>query len=194
MRTVFLSCHFGETDRELVRRAEGLLESHNLRVVTGEELGGGGLTAEVMQRITDCDSLVALMTKREWEPNNAGTHPWVVDEYKYARGIHKPSIAIVAPGVNVIGAYQEQERIDYDPSDTSKAVLRLSKTIGLWKSQAGRLLKVQVFPREIAEKSRRQTAAHGVCIACAPLTELWETGDPLTRYLRETGPIFILRA
>jgi hypothetical protein len=47
MRTVFLSCHFGEADRELVHRAEGLLESHNLRVVTGEELGGGELTAEV---------------------------------------------------------------------------------------------------------------------------------------------------
>jgi hypothetical protein len=95
---------------------------------------------------------VALMTKREQAPNYAGTHPWVVDEFKCAKGLHKPSIAVVAPGVNVVGAYQEQERIDYDTADTIKTFLRLSKMIGLWKSQAGRLLKVQVLPRDVAEK------------------------------------------
>jgi hypothetical protein len=152
MRRVFLSCHFGDSDRELVRRTEGLLESHNLQVITGEELGGGALTAEVMERIRDSDALVALMTKRDEEPKYAGTHPWVVDEFKCAKNLNKPSIALVAPEVTVVGAYQENERIDYNPADIVKAFLKLSKTIGYWKSQAGRLLKVQVLPREVAEK------------------------------------------
>jgi hypothetical protein len=152
MRTVFLSCHFGEVDRELVRRVEGLLESHNLRVATGEELGGGELTAEVMDRIKNCDALVALMTKREEPPNSGGTHPWVVDEFKHAKNLHKPSIALVVPGVQVVGAYQEYERINYDPGDATKSFLKLSKTVGIWKSQAGRLLKVQLLPRDVAEQ------------------------------------------
>jgi hypothetical protein len=152
MRTVFLSCHFGEADRELVRRAEGLLESHNLRVVTGEELGGGELTAEVMDRIRNCDALVALMTKREEPPRSGGTHPWVVDEFKHAKNLRRPSIALVAPGVQVVGAYQEHERIHYDPGDAAKAFLRLSRTVGIWKSQAGRVLKVQLLPRDVAEQ------------------------------------------
>jgi hypothetical protein len=152
MRTVFLSCHFGEADRELVRRAEGFLESHNLRVVTGEELGGCALTQGVIDRIGACDALVALMTKREEEPKYGGTHPWVVDEFKCAKNLNKPSIALVAPEVKVVGAYQEHERIDYDPGDMVKAFLKLSKTIGLWRRQAGRLLKVRILPHDVAEK------------------------------------------
>ena len=152
MRTAFLSCHFGDSDRELVRRVETLLESHGLRVVTGEELGGGSLTPEVMGRIEKSDALVALMTKRSAPPDYGGTHPWVVDEFKHAKSRSISAIALVAPGVSVAGAYQDAERIDYDPQDGLKAFLKLSKTVGLWKSQAGRLLKVQLFPQSLADQ------------------------------------------
>ncbi len=152
MRTAFLSCHFGDSDRELVRQVETLLESHGLRVITGEELGGGSLTPEVMGRIEKSDALVALMTKRSVPPDYGGTHPWVVDEFKHAKSRSISAIALVAPGVSVAGAYQDAERIEYDPHDGLKAFLKLSKTIGLWKSQAGRLLKVQLFPQLLADQ------------------------------------------
>jgi hypothetical protein len=110
MRTAFLSCHFGDPDRELVRQVETLLESHGLRVVIGEELGGGSLTPEVMGRIEKSDALVALMTKRSVPPDYGGTHPWVVDEFKHAKSRSISAIALVAPGVSVVGAYHGGER------------------------------------------------------------------------------------
>lgn len=152
MRTVFLSCHFGDSDRQLMRQAESLLESHGLRVVTGEELGGGPLTPEIMKRIDQSDALVALMTKRSNPPDVGGTHPWVVDEFKHAMGQKKRAIAFVGPGVKVVGAYQEHERIEYDLNDPLKAFLKLSRTIGLWKSEAGRLLKVQLRPSLLTDQ------------------------------------------
>ena len=129
-----------------------MLESHGLRVVSGEELGGGSLIPEVMGRIEKSDALVALMTKRSAPPDYGGTHPWVVDEFKHAKSRSISAIALVAPGVTVAGAYQDAERIDYDPQDGLKAFLKLSKTVGLWKSQAGRLLKVQLFPQSLADQ------------------------------------------
>jgi hypothetical protein len=152
MRTLFLSCHFGDSDRELVRQVEGLLESQGLRIRTGEELGGAALTPEIMARIAKCDGLVALMTKRVEPPDYGGTHPWVVDEFKHAKSLNKPAIALVAPGVAIVGAYKDHERIDYDPQDPLKAFLKLSKTVGFWKSEGGRLLRVQLRPSHVTDQ------------------------------------------
>lgn len=151
MRTVFLSFHFDDADEKLARHVEGLLSSHGLRVLTGQVLGGGGLTPEVMSRIAKSDALVALMTKRAAPPDYGGTHPWVVDEFKHAKGLSKPAIALVWPAVQVVGAYTDSERIDYDPTDGLKAFLKLSQTIGLWKANAGKMLKVQLFPATLAD-------------------------------------------
>jgi hypothetical protein len=52
----------------------------------------------------------------------------------------------------VVGAYKENERIDYDPETPLKTFLKLSKTIGLWKAKAGRLVKVQVLPEQAADE------------------------------------------
>jgi hypothetical protein len=151
MRTVFLSFHFDEADEALARQVEGLITSHDLRMQTGEVLGGGVLTNEVMNRITKSDALIALMTKRATPPDYGGTHPWVVEEFKYAKGLAKPAIALVWPGVQVVGAYADSERINYDPVDGLKAFLKLSQVIGVWKTNAGRMLKVQLFPTALAD-------------------------------------------
>ena len=136
-----------------------------MRVITGEELGGGWLTPEIMGRIEKSDALVALMTKRSVPPDYGGTHPWVVDEFKHAKSRSISAIALVAPGVSVAGAYQDAERIEYDPQDGLKAFLKLSKTIGLWKSQAGRLLKVQLLPQSLADQIAA-TSGNAVCKYC----------------------------
>jgi hypothetical protein len=151
MRTVFLSFHFDETDEELARQAEALITSHGLRMQTGEVLGGAGLTQEIMNRIAKSDALIALMTKRTTGPDYGGTHPWIVDEFKHAKGLGKPAIALVWPGVQVIGAYTDAERINYDSTHELKSFLKLSQIIGLWKANAGRMLKIQLFPPALAD-------------------------------------------
>lgn len=151
MKRIFLSCHFGDSDRDLVRRVNQLLESHNVRVVMGDVLGGESLTPAVMERIEKgSDALVALMTPRSKQPTYGGTHPWVVDEFKHAKNLKKPAISVVWPDVDVSGAYTETERIHYDPDNAVDAFIKLSQTVGRWKKEAGRILKVQVFPEDIA--------------------------------------------
>ncbi|MEY2497713.1 MAG: hypothetical protein QOD12_1269 [Verrucomicrobiota bacterium] len=151
MRIVFLSFHFDEVDENLARQVEGLITSHGLRMQTGEVLGGGALTPEVMGRIEKSDALIALMTKRAGPPDYGGTHPWVVEEFKYAKSLGRPAISLVWPGVQVGGAYADSERIDYDVTNGLKSFLKLSQIIGIWKINAGRMLKVQLFPPALAD-------------------------------------------
>jgi hypothetical protein len=147
-----------------------LLESHGLRVISGEVLGGGWLTDEIKARIQKSDALVALMTRRSVPPDYGGTHPWVVDEFKHAKHLQKSAIALVEPGVSVVGAYQDAERIEYDRQDGLKAFLKLSRTIGLWKSQAGRLLKVQLLPQSLADQIAA-ASGNALCKYCFYDTE-----------------------
>ena len=151
MRTVFVSFHFDDTDTALARQVESLLTSQGLRMQSGEVLGGTVLTPEIMTRIAKSDALIALMTKRSTPPDSGGTHPWVVDEFKHAKGLAKPAIALVWPGVQVTGAYADSERINYDPGDGLKSFLKLSQIIGLWKTTAGRMVKVQILPSSLAD-------------------------------------------
>jgi len=62
MDKVFLAHPFQEKDRELVRVVEAILESFELKPVTGETAGGGALSQVVMDRIRNCGALVALQT------------------------------------------------------------------------------------------------------------------------------------
>lgn len=163
MQKIFLSFHFNKPtdpdqhDSQLANDVQELLRSHGLLAVTGEALGGGALTPEVMKRIEESDALVALMTRRDPQPVGAGqppawsTHPWVDDELKHARGKGRPAIALVETGVTVAGAYQEHERVAYDRAAPLRAFLKLSTTIGLWKQQAGQTIAVQLMPADVAE-------------------------------------------
>lgn len=53
MKKVFLTYSFREEDRDLVSYVEHLLASHNILAVTGEGVGGAGLTPAVQKRIQD---------------------------------------------------------------------------------------------------------------------------------------------
>lgn len=148
---VFLAFSFREQDRDLVAEVERLLESHDVRAVTGEYLAGEQLTPAVQQRIESTDGLIALLTRRD-ELAHGGwtTHSWVQDELNFARdkGIH--AIPLVEKGIDVGGMHGERERIAYDREKPLAAFLHLSRTIGLWKNDSGGLLTVQIRPDDLA--------------------------------------------
>ena len=54
---VFLAYAFRDQDRDLVADVEALFESHNVRLVTGEQLGGQALTPAVKERILESHGL-----------------------------------------------------------------------------------------------------------------------------------------
>ncbi len=149
----FLGFSFRDQDRSLVQYAEQLLASQYVQMVTGERLGGEQLTPEVQRRIEGCAALVALLTRRDARQDGKWTtHQWVLDELSWARGKQKRAIAMVEDGVDVGGMFQSHEQIPFRREDPIQAFLRLSETLGLWKREVGRTVKVQVMPPTLAKK------------------------------------------
>ena len=151
MNTVFLSYHYDEPNTKLATKVQQLVESHNLRPFTGDNLGGDALTDALKAEIQKGDALVALMTRAQQFANGDwATHAFCESELQYARSVGKPCIALLETGVKTKGLFQEHEYIAYDPADPLAAFLKLSRTIGRWKLAAGRILKLQVIPHETA--------------------------------------------
>ncbi len=155
MQKVFISFHFSDDfnspDRLLANRVEGLLKSHGLAPINGATLGGGPLTERIKSLIEKSDAIIALMTRREKKDNGSWTtHKWVEDEYGYARDKNLRAIAIIEKGVATEGMYQHNEYITLNPDDSLTAFLKLSATLGVWKEESGRLVKLLIQPNEIA--------------------------------------------
>jgi len=155
MQNVFVSFHFSDDfdspDRLLANRVESLVKSHGLAVTNGEVLGGGPLTDGVRALIEKSDALIALMTRREQQDDGSwSTHQWVREEYAHALSKNIRAIAMIENGVPAGGMYQANEYIPYDPEDSLKAFLRLSATLGVWREQSGRCVKLWVQPDQVA--------------------------------------------
>ena len=148
---IFLAFAFRDEDKPLVSYVERLLASQHVQVRTGEQLGGAQLTPEVQARIEESDALIALLTRREaLQAGGWTTHPWVRDELAWARARGKRAIALVEDGVVDGGMFQSHEWIALNRDNPAEALVRLAETVGLWNHEAGRLVKVQIAPEEVA--------------------------------------------
>jgi hypothetical protein len=160
MRKIFLSYSFADEDRLLASQVERLIRAFGVVVTTGRNLAGGGLAQEIVNMIEDDDGLVALCTRRGVQPV-AGTHPWVLQEYAIARAAAlkdpttKHAVAVWQTGVPVAGIDLGFEHVDYDGGASAEAFVRLVEIIGSWKVRAGRLLKVQLMPANVAQQIRQ---------------------------------------
>ena len=139
---------FRPENDHLVRDIDRVVRSHGLVLVTGEILGGQGLTQQIQTRIKESDAVIALFTreqklegKEEWLPTQ-----WVRDEYSSARGRSQIAIEMIEQGVQLNGAYSENEHIKLDRAAQSEAFIRLSETIGLWRAESGRSLEIRLLP------------------------------------------------
>jgi len=152
MDKVFLGFAFRQEDRDLAGYVEDLLASHDIRMITGEHLGGNQLTDAVKAQIDKVDALIALLTCREqFASGGWATHQWVLDEISYARSRNIPAIAIVENGVKLEGAYVQHEYIPLEKSQPLPTFLKLSQTIHAWKQEIGDTAIVQIQPEDAAE-------------------------------------------
>ena len=150
---IFLGFSFRNEDKDIVEQVGQLITSHLVYVETGERLGGEQLTPTVQQRIKDSDALVAVLTRREARQDGKWTtHQWVLDEMGYARANGKKAITLVEQGVDIGGMYQSHELIPLDKANPMHALMRLSDTIGLWRKELGRTVKVQILPDTVAKR------------------------------------------
>ncbi len=153
MESVFLSYSFSKPeDRLIISDVEDLFRSFGVRTITGLNLGGNQLTDEVRALIDQSDALVALASQREQLASGEWvTHPWVRDEFAYAKSIGKNAIALVEKDVTTGGAYESYERIPFDRNNSAPALLKLAKTLGVWKEKAGNRLKVRLLPDDLLD-------------------------------------------
>jgi hypothetical protein len=153
MQQVFLSYtysphpdHTVETDY-LRRSVTTVIESMGLRVVTGEDIGGETLTREVEERIDGADALVALLTPWKDRNGNKVPPPWVSDEFARAK-VSKPAIRIIHTNLAPAGMFAANEYIAFSTERTSDVLLKLMRTLALWKSQRGRPMEIEIAPDE----------------------------------------------
>lgn len=148
MQVIFLSYHFATPDEVIAKQVETLVDSHDLRTRTGEHVAGGGVAANVKALIDGSDALIAIATADPNQPRPNGkfnTFDWVYSELEYARSVGKQTAVIVPKDVELgAGLHADSERIAYDPAAPLPAFLKLSATIGIWKSEAGRTMPIML--------------------------------------------------
>lgn len=155
MQSVFLSYtynahpdHAEQTNR-LVMAARIVVESLNLQVLDGFDLGGRAIDSEIVKRIDAADALVAVVTPKAGDGGAPVTPPYVDDEYKYARGQRKPAIRLLHQLLPVAGFGTQDEYIPYIPGKELEAMMKLLRTVALWKRQLGGPREIQLEPSEL---------------------------------------------
>jgi len=158
MDTIFLSYTYNphpdykDKTEELVKQIKIIAESQELRVLTGVDLGGGSLRPEIQQRIEQSDALVALLTPWQDNYNNPVIPPYVNDEYTYALSKGKQAIRLLHSALNIQGMYTDQEYLMLDPDNSIDVLLKLMRTLLLWKKKLGRSHEIQLLPQELMDK------------------------------------------
>lgn len=152
MQQVFLSFtynphpdHIAESEL-LRRRVSMVIEAMDLRVATGEDLGGESLSEEVKARIASADALVALITPWKDKLGNKAQPQWVVEEFAHAKAIGKPAIRLLHRDFAAAGMYAANEYIMVDPAEPTEALLKLMRTLALWKKAQGRPMEIEIAP------------------------------------------------
>lgn len=154
MQQVFLSFTYNPhpdyvAESELLRRRVSIvIEAMDLRVATGEDLGGEALTDEVKARIADADAHVALITPWQDKLGNKVQPQWVVEEFAHAKALGKPAIRLLHKDFAAAGMYAANEYIAVDPANPTDALLKLMRTLALWKKDGGRPMDIEIAPDE----------------------------------------------
>jgi hypothetical protein len=169
MERIFLSYTYNphpdftqSTDR-LQRAARVVAEALGLRVVDGVDLGGRAIDVEIERRIDEeADALVAIVTPQADPAGNPVAPPYVTDEYQFARSRKKNAIRLIHERLSVSGMGQHDEYIPLRDGDELNAVLKLLRTLALWKRQAGRPMLVEIEPADLGDRYRVDALGH-VC-------------------------------
>lgn len=166
MEKIFLSytynphpVHAQETER-LVRAARMVIESLGLRVSDGVDLGGRAIDAEIENRILDADALVAVATPQDDGNGNLITPPYVDDEYKLAKSKGKHAIRILHQALPAKGMGQHEEYILHAGGAELESILKLMRTVSIWKRQEGKPRKLEVDPAPLGGRYSHGAFGH----------------------------------
>jgi hypothetical protein len=115
-----------------------------LYVRTGENLGGGGLTATVQERIQSSDALVAVFLPHNRPGDVKLMSQWVSDEFAYAKAKGLFGLRIIHEDIKPEGMFNSEEYEVFKPNSAENCLLKLLKTIHDWKETIGQPLQLVV--------------------------------------------------
>lgn len=174
MESVFLSYHF-DPRSTLVPRVQEIIESHGLHIMTGVDLIGGQLSAEIQKRIKASDAVVSILSRDQpLQGKTFRAAQWVEEELSFARYEKKRAIAVVESSTEVSGMYAAHERIDAEPETPLEALMKLNRIIGLWKIMAGRTLQVRLEGDAVAKLYADKPSCHYRFMNGRVLDEAWQ--------------------
>lgn len=155
MQSVFLSYTYNphpDHQEETLRMAQAtrvMIEALNLRVTDGVDLGGRAVDFEILKRIDAADALVALVTPQATAGGGIAIPPYVDDEYKYAKGQKKPAIRVLHESLQPQGIGKQDEYIPFRPGEELDTMLKLLRTLALWKRQIGGPQEIRIEPDDL---------------------------------------------
>ncbi|MEW8338494.1 MAG: hypothetical protein AB2708_01480 [Candidatus Thiodiazotropha taylori] len=129
-----------------------MIEAMGITILDGVDVGGWAIDAEIEKRINQSDALIAVMSPWEDAAGQTVIPPYVLSEFNIAHIQRKPTIRMIHKDLNVDGMLQNNEYIQYSPDNEVKVLLKLMRTIALWKQNSGRGLKVKIEPSEIGAR------------------------------------------
>jgi hypothetical protein len=144
MESVFLSYTFEphptfrKQNESLVENSRTVIEAMGLRCYDGENLGGGGVTQEVENLISECDALVAVTLPHKTIDDSLVISPWVLKEFEIAKAKQLKTLRIVHEVFQNHQGFGAEEYALFVPKNPIKAILKLTETLGVWKDELGK--------------------------------------------------------
>jgi hypothetical protein len=128
------------------------IEAMGLRVIDGVDVGGGPLDDALRRRIQDADALIALVTPQADDAGNVVEPAFVLSEFQYAEGKEKPTMRVWHHLLDARGLGAGNEYTPYQPGGELNVILKLMKTIAIWKRDYGRVARVRIEPEDLAAR------------------------------------------
>jgi len=158
METIFLSYtykphpdHVDSLDN-LRRAVIRVIESMEMRVIDGVNVGGRALDAALQARIERADALLAILTPQAGPDNEIADPQFVVSEFQHANALRKPTLRLIHPALILRGLGAGNEYVQYTPGKELDVVLKLMSTIAVWKREYGRVVRVRIEPDDLASQ------------------------------------------
>lgn len=123
-----------------------------------DDVGGRPLDDALKQKVESADGLIALVTPQADAEGKMDDPDFVISEFQYMEGLKRPTMRVLHHQLNPRGLGAGNEYTPYTPGRELEVVLKLMRTIALWRRDYGKVARLRIEPDELA---RRYDEAQG---------------------------------
>ena len=145
---LFVAFRYTEEDKWIKELVFPLLEALDITLVTGENIHGDVIVAEVPELIKKSDAMIAFIT------GSSANHPWVRDELITALALKKPALEIRDSVLSNLGGIADgRQRLEFDVNKKEMLLVQLAKVLSGWRKRYD-TRSLLILPDEIMVSAR----------------------------------------